>query len=708
MSFSPISFIASNYRDYKNNWLKAYEPGTTTPKSMATDSTLNVLIAKAELNKDGFIVSASQALIIPYIDGAYDLWLFPTEPEADANDTSNALRVADNITGVNGAILANSVVFKFDVLQTPVDETSAALIFDGAALNIAERTTGNGGGAMWDVVLASTVTPNTLNIVLCVGVPTLALVLRDDITSLNIGMTPDADNSPLLDLAKDLDIIFTKGTYSTADNLTLTGTLTFESGAFLSATANTTSVEGKIIADDYPLIENGGSLLIQAVEYSSSGFSSVQDAIDFTPTKQWQRFELTIADGAYDEDVLVNSKFAMASVNTGGERAGLYIFGNTGNKNSVRVKSFMFVNGGGGSFTPAVSHLTMYGVGPRTNEAAPIEFYGVQGGAAHNIIFDDTTGSAARCVMSYGSTISTASMDFGVNKYDYAYTTKHGGRIFETSAQELGEGPSSFGTLKNKISQSISGIISFTDTSGMRFPQAQPHNVYGVGNGQVYDQGQGALYGGMMLSDSVSSYQSYLTSLSDFSSFGGVTIDTNNGMLMDTGLTPNSSGASIRRFNTCSNHAIHISQTFKAAMKINVMTGASTNFELGIGAGAGEPRVFIRVDENDVRLVTYNGTSELTSSSIVPTATILGVDLIIDIDIQPNGATNVFPTQQGFARVSITTRSFTVFTSERVDVVTQGPAAFQWNASATNPTGQASAYVSEIRLFRYPLFNASA
>lgn len=99
MSFSVIAYIAPNYRDYKNYWVKAYEPGTTTPKSMATDSSLSVLIAKAEINKDGFIESAGGALIVPYIDGDYDLWLFPTEAEADANDTINAERVADNQSG---------------------------------------------------------------------------------------------------------------------------------------------------------------------------------------------------------------------------------------------------------------------------------------------------------------------------------------------------------------------------------------------------------------------------------------------------------------------------------------------------------------------------------------------------------------------------------------------------------------------------------
>jgi pectate lyase len=99
MAYSPIAFTAPNYRDYKNNWIKAYEPGTTTPKAMATDSTLGTLIAKAQLNIDGFIVSAGDALIIPYIDGAYDLWLFPSEAEADSNDTSNAIRLADNVIG---------------------------------------------------------------------------------------------------------------------------------------------------------------------------------------------------------------------------------------------------------------------------------------------------------------------------------------------------------------------------------------------------------------------------------------------------------------------------------------------------------------------------------------------------------------------------------------------------------------------------------
>jgi len=146
---------------------------------MATDSTLATFIAKAQLNKDGFIVSAGGALIIPYIDGAYDLWLFPTEAEVDANDTSNALRIADNITGVNGDIASNRVPFSARDLDEAVNETNTKIAKEDNLIYLEERTIGNGGGALWKYVDASSVTPNTFNIVQCVGVPNLALVLQE-------------------------------------------------------------------------------------------------------------------------------------------------------------------------------------------------------------------------------------------------------------------------------------------------------------------------------------------------------------------------------------------------------------------------------------------------------------------------------------------------------------------------------------------------
>lgn len=97
MAYAPIAFVAPNYRDYKTDWLKAFEPGTTTPKTISLNADGSTLVLKAQLNADGFPVSAGGAIVIPYISGSYDLWLFPTEAEADASDTTNALRLADNI-----------------------------------------------------------------------------------------------------------------------------------------------------------------------------------------------------------------------------------------------------------------------------------------------------------------------------------------------------------------------------------------------------------------------------------------------------------------------------------------------------------------------------------------------------------------------------------------------------------------------------------
>ena len=110
MSLSPIAFIAPNYRDFSTWWLKAYQPSTTTPKTMSLDISGSTLVSKLQLNSDGFLIASGGSLVIPYIDNPYDLWLFPSEAEADNNDTSNAKRVADNIkaSSTNGSFTINS------------------------------------------------------------------------------------------------------------------------------------------------------------------------------------------------------------------------------------------------------------------------------------------------------------------------------------------------------------------------------------------------------------------------------------------------------------------------------------------------------------------------------------------------------------------------------------------------------------------------
>lgn len=166
MAFSPIAFVAPNYRDFKNYWVKPYDPGTTTPKPFALESGGGTQVAKLEINKDGFLESAGGALVIPYIDGAYDLWMFPTEAEADVNDTSSALRIADDIIGVNGAIIANTVISK----HTLSEAVALLTAVDGQIVQITDRDDGQ-------FTYLTGQTPNTFNII-AADATGLDLVLR--------------------------------------------------------------------------------------------------------------------------------------------------------------------------------------------------------------------------------------------------------------------------------------------------------------------------------------------------------------------------------------------------------------------------------------------------------------------------------------------------------------------------------------------------
>ena len=153
-SFAPIALSALNYRDFKTYWLKAYEPGaTTTPKLMATDKTGGTTVAKFELNSDGFPETSGGALITPYINGPYDLWAFPTEAEADANDTANALRFAINVEATD----TSAVIDRLNpaTLAAWQNDLSAQL---GDVAETAERSTGNGGGGTGDVIASGTET----------------------------------------------------------------------------------------------------------------------------------------------------------------------------------------------------------------------------------------------------------------------------------------------------------------------------------------------------------------------------------------------------------------------------------------------------------------------------------------------------------------------------------------------------------------------
>jgi hypothetical protein len=102
MAYAAVQLLSTPFEDYAGWWLKFFNQGTVTPLSMATDATGGTLIAQAEISSGGtvplgFFSTTGPALLRPYVDGAYDAWIFPTEAEATANDTTNAIQISDNV-----------------------------------------------------------------------------------------------------------------------------------------------------------------------------------------------------------------------------------------------------------------------------------------------------------------------------------------------------------------------------------------------------------------------------------------------------------------------------------------------------------------------------------------------------------------------------------------------------------------------------------
>ena len=87
-----ISYLANQYTKYIGFYLKAYIAGSD-PKIPTTIYYNNVEkggAAKLKINDIGFFISAGNAKVIPHLTGFYDLFLFPSEKEADENDFTNS------------------------------------------------------------------------------------------------------------------------------------------------------------------------------------------------------------------------------------------------------------------------------------------------------------------------------------------------------------------------------------------------------------------------------------------------------------------------------------------------------------------------------------------------------------------------------------------------------------------------------------------
>lgn len=204
------SQISSDFIQYQKDasgtsavdyYLKCYAAGTSTPISIALDESGSTLVDKVRLDSEGFAENASGGSTALFIDQKFRLVLYINSTDADANTFANAVQDIDDIPQpvnadtITGEIASSKEFLKaFDTLNDAVVNTE---LVDGDTITWKERTTGNKGGAIGDVVLASTVTPNTYDVIQCTGVATLAIVLRfEGVVDINqYGAVPDWNGS---------------------------------------------------------------------------------------------------------------------------------------------------------------------------------------------------------------------------------------------------------------------------------------------------------------------------------------------------------------------------------------------------------------------------------------------------------------------------------------------------------------------------------
>jgi hypothetical protein len=128
---------------------------------MSTDSGGLTTVAKAEIAAGGgsvplgFIQTAGEVIFIPYFDEPYDLWLFPTEAEADANDTTNAIQLADDMGFLTDTNIFTTSTESLSIIFTNYADLVSGTLPDGVSITLTAGqnarilgrvTEGDGGG----------------------------------------------------------------------------------------------------------------------------------------------------------------------------------------------------------------------------------------------------------------------------------------------------------------------------------------------------------------------------------------------------------------------------------------------------------------------------------------------------------------------------------------------------------------------------------
>ena len=146
MSYQPVSGIVPQYSTDDNElangyYLKFYQANTTTPLSMSTDSSGATLLVKCKLSSAGFPISNpldNSTVFIPHVNANYRLVIYPTEEDANANNTASALvnipdvepMLANTVTTSTGTQTVATALDNRLVSQTAEDVAGTAALVD--------------------------------------------------------------------------------------------------------------------------------------------------------------------------------------------------------------------------------------------------------------------------------------------------------------------------------------------------------------------------------------------------------------------------------------------------------------------------------------------------------------------------------------------------------------------------------------------------
>lgn len=167
MSYQPVSGIVPQYSDDFNQlasgfYLKFYIANTTTPLSMATDSSGGTLLVKAKLNPDGLPISNpldNDTVFIPHVNQSYRLVIYRNETDANNDDTASAfLNVPSLEPLAPGSVSGGVIPYVFDSRDDEALGGQASNLLEAKlatgdyAYTAGKATPGDGEGQLYEIV----------------------------------------------------------------------------------------------------------------------------------------------------------------------------------------------------------------------------------------------------------------------------------------------------------------------------------------------------------------------------------------------------------------------------------------------------------------------------------------------------------------------------------------------------------------------------